>query len=231
MLVYFGPANAIARAAWSDVIGAERLLFLPVEELGAESRLGDDPHWSATGHARVAEHLLGLIADANWLPGLGLAPAPRAIADAREIFERGRQQAATPLRDPDWDAVFSTEIRPASMTGSMAQQVYGGLEADGLVSPYLSLILRDAPSADLRITGRALPHGVLAGTAVRVSADGTTLGRFVLTPGARIDERFPLPAERGELIHVELEADDFVYTDDKLRKCLSWRLERIAVER
>lgn len=193
-----------------------------------------DPHWNPAGHARMAEVLYGLIRERGLLPQLDLAPWPEAERLAADLGAEGWIEAQGyprlvqgTLRD------LQSWIATASIDERAARQVLIGLDREGLVAPYASLVLgRDRRQERLRLRGRALPDAGLEGARVRVLVEEHELGEFELHTDQLVDEVWTLPAALAEhpAVGVRLQADDFVYRGPSLRHCVTFQLERLALE-
>jgi hypothetical protein len=234
-----GHWGALAPALHAH-LGAEldpgSVVYLPLE-LSADRDLWitpSDPHWNARGHAEVAAFLYGTLRAEALLPGVTLGPWPeaeeRAVEWARAglagaVEGRARMEAA--VRDP----VRAIDL--PELTLPEARQVHGGLDIEGLVSPYASLVLHRAQGTRrLVVRGRALPDRALAGARVQVSVEELVAGELELTPGTALALDYALPAELDgrAFLDVRFESDDYVYRGDSLRHCVVFQLERVALE-
>ena len=141
-------------------------------------------------------------------------------------------------RPPDYAAILG-QVRVAraidfrALEVGTAAQVHGGVDADGLVAPYASMILACGGGRRLRLEGAALARPVLAGARVAVFADEEPLGELELEPGAPLEQVFELPPALGErpFLSVRLRASDYVYAGQDLRTCAAFRLDRVAIEK
>ncbi|HEX6884552.1 MAG TPA: SGNH/GDSL hydrolase family protein [Planctomycetota bacterium] len=211
------------------------LLYLP-EEYGSDRDLWitpSDPHWNAAGHARVARLLYGVIR-ARGLLGVSLEPwdeadraaveeSARGLAGAQADQERSARSVPRPLAALDFPEVELGEAR----------QIYGGIDRDGLVSPYASCALWRSPAArTLRLTGASLPDRALAGARVRVHLEELELATLEIRPGTAFELELPLPAalQEREWLNLRFAADDHVYRGSDLRRTVVFRLERAALE-
>ena len=213
---------------------AERL-YLPEAFLGDPTVTLDpaDIHWSPAGHERMARLCYALIVERDLLPGRALPPWPEAQADLRALSAAGEADAQGELAPAYASFVerIRSEIDLRALDLGQALQIYGGIDAEGLVSPYASLCLRRGSARSLELDGRALPDAVLEGTRVRVWLDELELASLTLVPDQPIRVRAPIPAAldgRGFLA-LRLESDDFVYRGPDLRRCAAWRIERAAL--
>lgn len=235
-LPHWGPLAPPLHEHLASKLAPEALAYLPVEFALDKSvwLTPNDSHWNPAGHARVAQFLYGLIRVRALLPRIELGAWPEAERMAEEwtrdglAFARDRADRARDLvRDP------VTSIDLPDFTLAEARQVHGGLDLEGLVSPYASLVLqRSAGTQTLAVTGRALPDRALAGARVRVFLEELEIGAFELEPEAELALHVPIPAslDGREFLNVRFESSDYVYRGDDLRHCVVFRLERAALE-
>ena len=111
--------------------------------------------------------------------------------------------------------------------------IHGGLDLEGLVSPYAScVLLRPAGASALHVRGRSLPDLVLRGARTRVFLEELAVGELVHEPDAewKLDVPIPPELEGRELLNLRFESDDYVYRGPDLRHCVVFRLERAALE-
>jgi hypothetical protein len=118
----------------------------------------------------------------------------------------------------------------APPTEESLRQVYTGIDGQGLVSPYASVLL-PGPARRLALRGRALDRPELDGVSVQVFVDEVQVGGFELRSGLRIDLAWPLPPEVSgrEFVAVRCVATDWVYAGDQGRHCVSFALEELAL--
>ena len=236
LVVHWGPLAPAAYANLDAKLEPESVVYLPVELATDKSvwLTPGDAHWNVKGHAEVAEFLYGTIRGRGLLPGVALAPWPEAETLAAEWAERGLAYARDNLermlhfiRDP----VAAIDL--PEITLAEARQVHGGLDREGLVSPYASLVLHRAPGTRvLHVVGRALPDRVLAGARARVFLEELEVGALELQPDSPLELRYELPAELDgrDYLNLRFESSDYVYRGADLRHCVSFRLERAALE-
>src|SRR6185436_17016522 len=106
-----------------------------------------------------------------------------------ELARGGGARERDPLKDP----VAAIDL--PEITFEEARQVYGGLDLQGLVSPYASLVLhRASGTRTLHVVGRALPDRALAGARVRVFLEELEVGALELQPDAPLELSLALPA-------------------------------------
>jgi hypothetical protein len=211
--------------------------FLPLE-LATDKSLWIKPadsHWNSEGHARVARYLYGLIASRDLLPDVELGPWPEAVAttedwDARGLeFARDNLERVSELFKGDPVSVIDLP----EIAYEEARQVHGGLDREGLVSPYASLVLHRGPgTTTLHVAGAALPDVALTGLRTRVFLEELELETVAHEPGTPFELRIAIPAalEGRKYLNLRFTSDDWVYRGDDLRHCVSFRLERAALE-
>lgn len=235
LVAHWGPAlGAFHRELGSALEPAWRF-YLPERFFLDESNAvgGGDVHWGPLGHERVARALYGLILERGLLPQLGLAPWPEAVEEARRLDADGLADARAGLGEVYRRALdkLSSTVDLDAFDARQGLQVYGGIGADGLVSPHAVLVLRSAGASVLELRGEALPERVLEGATVRVQLDGVDVARFALEPGAPILVRASVPPELSEreFLALRLISSDHVLRGADLRRCVSWRLARAAL--
>jgi hypothetical protein len=154
---------------------------------------------------------------------------------AQEELNRQRDTAMAPL--PEWRGKAPDEalscLEPAHFTDLEWRHVYTGLDDEAQVSPFASFLLSRKGHRSLNLRGRALDRSELAGARLSVDVEGVHLGEHELVPGEAFDLRFPLPGEAIKMrgaITVRLETDDYVYAGPDRQHCISFVLERLALE-
>ncbi len=235
-VAHWGPLAPALHAQLGARLAPDSIAYLPAT-FAVDKRYWltpGDAHWNVAGHARVAEFLYGAIRTLGLLPEVELAPWPEAEQLAADwmreglSFARGESGRALELvRDP------VAVIDLPEITLQEARQVHGGLDLDGLVSPYASLVLQRAPGPRvLHVSGRALPDRALAGARTRVFLEELEVGVLELAPDAALELRLPVPAalDGREFLNLRFESSDFVYRGDDQRHCVVFRLERAALE-
>lgn len=232
LLVHWHHYNPVFHARLGRSLEPESLFYLPVRFWNREEyhNSPEDLHWSPAGHRAVARILYTLIRERGLLPLPNLERWPEAEEETRALAEEGWKEAEAEPRLPSG---LKPSLEPADLDDKLARQILGGLDREGLVSPYASILLRSKRAAsELRVTGQFLPDRVLAGKVVRIFVDEFEVGQLVVAPGEPFDFRAPLPAEVGEreASSVRFLAEDFVYRGSDLRHCVVWRLDRVALE-
>jgi len=227
--------NPVAHRYLAGALRDEQTAWLPISFYRDERfRLApDDDHWSVAGHEVMARFLYGLLQSRALLASLAPQPWPEATRAFLDFDQGARRIAQDPAhlaeqQDVPVAAVFDL----ADLDAATAAQVHAGIDADGLVGPYASLMLATAGGRTLRLVGRPLGRPELAGGRLRVLADECELGSLPLGDDAVLEWSFPLPpAVAGRrVISVRLLSDDFVYSGPQLRDCVSLRLARVAIE-
>lgn len=212
------------------------MLYLPseVRRDPATKAAEDDVHWNPSGHEIVGRLLYGLIRTRALLPEVELAPWPEAEELARRFGREGLQEAQeepAALERARKKLLPALDLRAAE--GRASLQIFAGIDAQGLASPYVSVLLGPPPSArSLTIRGRALPDEVLEGTRVQVWVEARELASLELHADQPFEYAAELPVElRGDApLNVRLVSADYVYRGDDLRHCVVFRLEKIALE-
>ena len=220
----------------SEVIEREEFIVLPPHlQKDRELILSEtDTHWSEKGHEFVAKLLFGEIRKKDLLPQLALSPWPETEEFARVELANAWQETMVALPRWYWAAPYQAvaSLEPARFTELEWRQVYTGLDDQGQVSPFASFHLARREERTLRLRGRALPRPELAGARIAVSVEGIPVGEHELVPGEAFDVRFPLPEKikRRRGVNVRLETSDYGYTGQYLQHCISFVLERLALE-
>jgi hypothetical protein len=212
------------------------VLYVP-PEVAADKGLWitpNDPHWNPEAHALVAGALYGAIRERALLPAVELPPWPEAEQRASEWSERGRAFASTGgARVREMLGSLVSVLDWPDVTLEEARQVHGGLDLEGLVSPYASCALRrPAGASALHVRGRSLPDPALRGAKTRVFLEELEVGTLVHAPDAALELDVPIPPalDGRELLGLRFESDDYVYRGADLRHCVVFRLERAALE-
>jgi hypothetical protein len=192
----------------------------------------NDAHFRRAGHERFARILYHVIRARGLLPELALAPWPEAEGPARAEVRRAWKES-TRAQGPGYWAP-SRDLARSLLTDSLSsddwRQVYCGLDAEGLVSPFAAFVLPGHGRA-VHVRGQALDRPEMEGARVRVSVEEFFAGEIELVPGAPIDALIPLPAGALErdFVALTLETDDYVYAGRYRQHCVSFRLAELAV--
>jgi hypothetical protein len=235
LVLHWGALQPAVHEHLGSRLEPDSVVYLPFEfSIDKEVRLSaTDAHWNARGHALVAQLLHGLILTRGLLPQGVVGAWAEAERLAEEWSRSGREFAET--RGADLRATLAGLVARIDLPFGLeeARQVHGGLDREGLVSPYASFVLLQQPGARfLRLAGRALPDRSLRGAHTRVALEEYELGTIELAPDQPLAFEAPIPPELSgrELLNVRLESDDYVYRDENLRHCVVFRLERAALE-
>jgi len=236
LVLHWGLLAPAVQDHLGSKLDADSVFYVPPEFAADKSMwiTPTDPHWNPEAHALVAGALYGVMRARNLLPSIELPAWPEADQRASEWAERGLAFARTEgdrLRKSlgalvavlDWPEITLEEAR----------QVHGGLDLEGLVSPYAScVLLRPAGASALHVRGRSLPDLVLRGARTRVFLEELAVGELVHEPDAewKLDVPIPPELEGRELLNLRFESDDYVYRGPDLRHCVVFRLERAALE-
>ena len=188
-----------------------------------------DHHWSRAGHAKVAQLIYGLLWRDDLLPGEGVPPWDEASRAVDEIAGRGRREAKRgPLPPPP----IGAEVDLARLNPESARQIHGGIDREGRVSPYASILLKNRRGKRVRIEARAFDRPELESGRVDVLIDGERVGGFGLRAGVPLDLSYPLPSRVANRRYVTLglRSSDYIYQDSDLQHCVSFSLQRVAIE-
>ncbi len=235
MVLNWGFSSPYARRLLVPELDESRLAVLPgefrtdPENWASES----DQHWGPEAGVRVARMLYALIRERDLLAGWELPEWADAERELRAINDVGMEEARRP---PDVDGrltrrPIADSIEFASADVHRLRQVDGGIDADWLVSPYASVLMKSHAGGTLTIAGRALERRELDGAHVRVLVDEIEVGRLELRNGAEVSGSWSLPAELDErpFVSVRLIAGDYVYVGGELRRCAVFRIDRLAI--
>ncbi len=196
-----------------------------------------DAHWNRSGHALIAQLIYGLILRDGLLPRLQPAVWEEASAVLEEVAGAGRREAERDLTGDQVLAIYGSpriaaSLDVADLDSSAARQIHGGIDRQGRVSPYASLMLRNDGGQHLRIAARAFRRPELEGARVRVFVDADKVGEFGLEAGKKLALSYRLPAAVADrpYVSVRFEAEDYIYKGRGLRHCVVFWLHGIAVE-
>ncbi len=227
--------------AWQHLarhLAPEHVVYLSSRATGPPYTLArGDPHWNPQGHALIARLLYGLITRDDLLPRLRPPAWDRAAEALEEIAGAGRREAERELTAEQVLAIYgsptiASSLHTGTFSSPLARQIHGGLDRQGRVSPYASLMLRNDGGRRLRITAAALRRPELDGTRVRVFVDADPVGEFALEAGRQLTLAYPLPAATAErpYLSVRFQADDYVYKGRGRQHCVAFSLQRVAIE-
>jgi hypothetical protein len=239
LVVHWEHISSVFDAAGHGLPPA-RIVFLP-REFWEEPRNWVDPsradnHWNARGGRLLAELLCGWILERGLLPRLELA-------GDRELVERAAESAAAGLAEARDSrareflgalrARIVSRLEFDRLTPGTAAQVHGGIDSEGLVGPYASLVLKShqAPQVLSVLGSRLADAGLASGSSVRVLVEDADLGSVPLSGAGELVFEASLPEWIGEreYVAVRFVADDYVYRGQDLRHCVSLRLRSIEL--
>jgi hypothetical protein len=215
---------------------AEQLAFLD-PQLFSDQRYrvsAGDPHWNVAGHRHVAMALYGLLQERGYLDAIGGAAWEDASRVSRELHTAGQAEAERSMRHLGGriPSVPSALVMEDVRAGKVPfVPIHGGIDKNGLVSPWASILLSAPESTRLEIRG-ACPAGVeMDGAEVTVSIEGVTAGKIALRGRQPFEASFEIPAEvRGRKhLNVRFEASDWFYVMPNLRVCRAFRLDSAAL--
>jgi hypothetical protein len=168
------------------------------------------------------------------LPSLELEPWQLASALVRSLHEKGQREAVGPgpLQAQRRLRELPSELDMDRRTTDSSSLVHGGIEADGMLGPYASVILSHQNGNTLRVTGVCLERTEIDGGQLKIFADELLLTTLTLKAGEPVELSLPLPESLAERlwISVRFVADDYAYVGDDLRHCVSFELHRVAIE-
>ncbi|MSR62993.1 MAG: hypothetical protein EXS08_11165 [Planctomycetes bacterium] len=238
LVVHWGPLAPTLYANLGAELEADTQLYLPLELATDKTNWVTpiDPHWSPKGNALVAQCLYGTIRARNLLPGVTLGAWPEADALAAAWAPRGLEFARDPENRRRLQELLKNPVAVIDLpelTKAEAGQVHGGLDREGRVSPYCSLVLqRPAGARELVVRGRALPDVALKGARTRIFLEELELGAFELAPDAELALDVPIPPalDGRAFLNLRFESSDYVYRGDDQRHCVVFQLQRAALE-
>ena len=231
--------NNYIQAAGQHLAGKlpdDELLFLPLEHyFNPAFRLSKaDEHWNPAGHEEQAKLLFGAIRARGLLPSLKLTAWPEAEQHAAETWKQGYAEAFAKgqLESRLARQNVTSSVDAGSWDVNTAGQVYTGITPDGTVAPFAIVVLAAGGGTRVHLTGAALARPEMDGATLHVLVDGTEAGTQVLHAGQPFDVSAPLPAAAGhDWLAVRLTTSDYVYDGADLRRCVSFRMQRLAIEK
>jgi len=217
------PRLISLRSHLDGQLTAEQIAHVHMEQMTTRELFvsEDDPHWNRAGHERMARYLYATIQTRGLLPALTLDPWPEAEREVEALHARVIDELTRyDLPRPEVKSFLAND-----------RQVYGGIDKQGNVSPYASLLLGRGEGGRLELEGACLERPELDGATVRVFVESFELGTFELESGEPIEQAWPLPAELDGIAYVNVRfvADDWVYTGRERRDCKSFHLQRVAI--
>lgn len=191
-----------------------------------------DPHWNPEGMREVAELLYGLIQRRALLPGLALPSAPEADRMVDECETSGLELLGQGVGDAWLEALrIDARVDALALAQEEPGHFHGGIDAQGRLGPYASLLLVNHRARALAVRGRGLERPEIDGLVLKVYADEVLLHEFAVRAGQPFAGRWPLPPEfdRREAIDARFEASDYAYVGEDLQHCVSVQLESVAL--
>jgi hypothetical protein len=228
--------NAIARRNLQGALPDEQQAMIPEDFYKDPSTwIGPrDQHWNALGAERVAKLLYVLLRARRLLPQVELPPLGQDEELALQVWNLGEQER--PEREnaehfASWQE-FGSALDTRAWTEYTKTLVHGGIDLEGMVSPYASVALCNVVGGDLRVAGRCLDTATLDGKLVRVFVDEALVGEIRLARGAAIDARFvvPEPQRARRFLSARFESDDWIYVGEELQHTIVFQLHTLAVE-
>ncbi len=190
-----------------------------------------DSHWNRDGHQRIGKLLYALIQQRSLLPELPLTRWEEADSVLRELHEQGEAESKE-------QQSLKKRLRRASITRKLdfpqqgpavCPQVHGGVDTQGNVSPYASILMPGG--SVLKLSGRCYERVELDGVEVEVLVDEVEVHSFTLRTGQPLSLEVPIPEPlRGkEYLSIRFKADDYAYSGEGLRECVSFALACLEV--
>ncbi len=238
LLVNYRHLLPIARKYFGQQVGEHRIVYLS-KTFGRQQDyfLADGIHWNREGHAAVAQLIYGLVLRDSLLPGLALEAWDDAVQLLKRVSEDGRTEA---MREPSrrWrlrlydNPAIASSLDFTQLNAAQAAQIHGGVDREGRVSPYASVLLKNDGGQHLRLVGTAFSRPELDGGRVRVFVDAEEVGQIQLRAGDAINGDWPLPAATSNrpFLSVRLVADDYIYVGPDLQHCVVFQLHQLAIE-
>lgn len=233
LLVHWFQFSSLARTQLVSRLPEVEHAYLPASFARAAERVVSERniHWNRHGNEDVARFVFGWIAAKGLLPALSLADWPDAADTYRRVAREG--DASASAAPPDPPALLSELVFGVSESERRKgfDQVHGGVDADGQVSPYASLLLARNGGTTLMVDGTVLARRELAGTELEIFADETRVAALRLEPGQPVHVVAPLGEDlrAREFLSVRFVAHDWAYAGPELRDCVVLRLARVAV--
>ncbi|MFT4542580.1 MAG: hypothetical protein ACI841_005033 [Planctomycetota bacterium] len=197
-----------------------------------------DGHWSALANEEVAKLFYALIVKRELLPDLKLPVWDEADVRLKTLHARGRNDARQPVPLERWleERPIHASIEFESLELAEAAQIHGGVDADGHIAPYASMILdaRQLPESggELVIDGAVLDRVELNNGKLRIFLDEALVGEVLMKAGKPIAFKQAIPAAVSgrDFLSLRIISTDYAYIGDDLRKCRSARLARVGIE-
>ncbi len=191
----------------------------------------DDVHWNRDGHERIAKMLYGLIVQRDLLPELRLTRWEEAEAVVREVHDKAEAESKE-------QQSLERRLRRAQITrrldfphpeASVRPQVHGGVDTQGNVSPYASILMPGG--SVLRLSGHCYERIELDGAVVEVFVDDVQVHSWTLRSGQALSLEVPIPEplREKEYLSIRFKASDYAYSGDVLRDCVAFALDSLEV--
>ena len=233
---HWGHANTEAAAHLAQRLAPEQTSWLPPafhDDLAVRLS-AEDAHWSPQGHEQMARFLFGLIEARDLLPVLALDSWPEAVESYVALNGQGRSQAmsAEARTAQRLMRAVPSELVIARRTTASSSTVHGGIDGEGLVGPYASVILSRQGGKSLRVLGAFVDRPELDGAKMQVFVDEQLMATLPLQAGELVDLSLALPEAliKRPWLTVRFVTNDFAYSGESMRDCVSFQLERVAVE-
>ncbi len=233
LVTYWSGLLPVAREQLVHELAEDRVAYVPVGMRGERRfRVSEtDPHWSRDGHERIGKLLYGLIRQRNLLPKLSLLPWEEADQLVEELHGKGLVESQDPevVKRRIKDLRIRRVIEFNRWNTVLSQQVHGGVDAEGNVSPYASILMPRGSA--LKVTGECFRRPEIDGTRVDVLIDEERVHSFTVEGGHKLEWQSPVPESLRELeyLSVRFKAGDHVYLGHDLRQCAVFQLKRIEM--
>ncbi len=204
----------------------------------ARFRIDDeDRHWNPAGHERIAKLLYGLIVRRGLMPALAPPAWDEAEREVDEIASVGRAQAnqveayEAELLKKALEQIGSV-IDLSALTQFVVKQVHGGIDSEGNVAPYASLVLARGEGSLLKLSGERYGAPGLGTASAEVYIEEFLVDRIPLAGDKELALVWELPAEVRDrpFLNIRFVSTDYVYTDVAKGRAGTFLLRRVAIE-
>ncbi len=234
MALHWQTATSMVREHLTGGLREDQLLYLsPEYTKDPQTWVSDENrHWNYEGMRILSQLTYGLIIRRDLLPTLSLPPWDEAEEAVRAFHDPVVDDPTGVSPRSDLSELIESSIVLVPLTLRHAAHVYGGIDAEGLVAPYASLVLANRPAGRLRLQGSPLGRVELQDVQVEVFADEHVVGTFQVGLDEPIDVSWDLPDEVRDREHlaIRLRSDDYGYAGEHLQHCVVFRLERVSIE-
>ncbi len=230
---YWGGVLCVAREQLLHRLRPEQVGYvMNAMNTDGRFRVSDaDGHWNRDGHERIAKLLFGLIEQRDLLPQLGLTPWEEADAVVGELHDQGEAESKEqrPLRLKLLRNHVQRRLDFDQPLAPVSRQVHGGVDPGGNVAPYASILMPGG--SRLEVSGRCYNRAELNGAVVAVFVDDVQVHSWTLRSGQPLSLRVtvPEPLRGNEYLSIRFKTDDYVYSGDGLRDCVSFVLASLEV--